>query len=137
MIGVIPLSSLMGLDAHRAGMWAGASVHEIAQVVAVGGILGGGALSVAVIVKLARVLLLAATVAAILSVRQRRRGRGCRGGHAREDAAPGSLSLFVLAFLVMVLLRLSFLPLPAFVLTTGKLAQTVLLAAAMFGLGCG
>lgn len=36
----------------------------------------------------------------------------------------------------MVLLR-SFIPLPDFVLTTGRLLQTGLLAAAMFGLGCG
>lgn len=136
MIGVIPLlSSLMGLDVHRAGMWAGASVHEIAQVVAVGGILGGGALSVAVIVKLARVLLLA-PVAAILSVRQRRIVEAEGAAGATRVKMPPLVPLFVLAFLVMVLLR-SFLPLSSFVLTTGKLAQTVLLAAAMFGLGCG
>lgn len=36
----------------------------------------------------------------------------------------------------MVLLR-SFLPLPEAVLTTGGVLQTGLLAAAMFGLGCG
>ena len=36
----------------------------------------------------------------------------------------------------MVLLR-SFVPLPDAVLAAGQLSQTVLLAAAMFGLGCG
>lgn len=138
MIAVIPLlSSLLGLDAHTAGMWAGASVHEIAQVVAVGGIIGGGALKVAVIVKLARVLLLA-PVAALVSVRQRRiqeRVAGADGPTTRAKMPP-LVPLFILGFLAMVLLR-SFVPLPAVVLSTGKLAQTVLLAAAMFGLGCG
>lgn len=65
MIGLVPLAShLFGLDSETAGMWAGGSTHETAQVVAAGGIIGSGALGVAVIVKLARVLLLAPIVAA-------------------------------------------------------------------------
>ena len=40
-------------------MWAGGSIHEVAQVVATGGAIGGTALGVAVMVKLARVLMLA------------------------------------------------------------------------------
>lgn len=138
MIAVVPLlSSLFGLDPRTSGMWAGASIHEIAQVVAVGGIIGGGALNVAVVVKLARVLLLA-PVAALISVRQRRiRARTeSMDGDASGAKMPPLVPLFVLGFLAMVLLR-SFVPLPSVVLSTGKLAQTVLLAAAMFGLGCG
>lgn len=55
-------------------MWAGGATHEVAQVVAIGGIIGGGALVAAVVVKLARVLL-RGPVIAILSVRQRRIAR--------------------------------------------------------------
>lgn len=138
MIAVVPLlSSLFGLDPYTSGMWAGASIHEIAQVVAVGGIIGGGALNVAVVVKLARVLLLA-PVAAMVSVRQRRVRARTEGtdGDTNGATMPPLVPLFVLGFLAMVLLR-SFVPLPAVVLSMGKLAQTVLLAAAMFGLGCG
>lgn len=66
MIAVVPLtSSGLGLDEATAGMWAGASTHEVAQVVAIGGIIGPAALEVAVLVKLARVIMLAPTVAII------------------------------------------------------------------------
>ena len=64
----------MGLHGETAGLWAGASIHEVAQVVAAGGAIGGGAaLTVAVIVKLARVLMLA-PVMAVMTMQQRRHG---------------------------------------------------------------
>lgn len=60
MIPLVPLlGPILGLTPDQTGMWGGASIHEIAQVVAVGGILGGTALTLAVVVKLARVLMLA------------------------------------------------------------------------------
>jgi uncharacterized integral membrane protein (TIGR00698 family) len=138
MIPLVPLgASLLGMGPDAAGMWAGGSTHEIAQVVAAGGIIGGGALTVAVVVKLARVLLLAPVVAA-LSLRQRRIGRAAEaaGGQASRTTLPPVLPLFVLGFIAMVLLR-SFVPLPGAVLEVGGALQTGLLAAAMFGLGCG
>ena len=98
-------------------------------MVAAGGALGGGAaLTVAVIVKLARVLMLAPVMAA-LSMQQRRHG-------ARDGKQPPLVQLFVLGFLAMVLVR-SFVPLPEAVLEAGSLLQTLLLAAAMFALGTG
>lgn len=138
MIALVPLAAeAIGLDAVTAGTWAGGSVHEIAQVVAVGGLLGGGALGIAVVVKLARVLLLAPVVA-FLSIRQRRLGAAARdtGQPGPRGKLPPIVPPFIIGFLVMVLLR-SFLPLPSAVLTAGGIAQTVLLGAAMFGLGCG
>src|SRR5699024_8321886 len=58
MIPVIPfLGALAGMESDMIGMWAGGSIHEIAQVVAAGGVIGGSALEVAVVVKLARVLM--------------------------------------------------------------------------------
>ncbi|MCT1601335.1 putative sulfate exporter family transporter [Kocuria sp. p3-SID1428] len=135
MIGIVPLlSSALGLEAETTGLWAGASIHEIAQVVAVGGFVGGGALSAAVVVKLARVLLLAPVIA-ILSLHRRRTRKA-----ADPDASPGALPpvvpLFVVGFLAMVLVR-SLLPIPDPALAGAQLLQTLLLAAAMFGLGCG
>lgn len=130
MIPVIPfVGQLIGMDSEMRGMWAGGSIHEIAQVVAAGGIVGGSALGVAVIVKLARVLLLAPVVA-VLSVRQRRLG------HGAEGKRPPIVPIFIIGFLAMVILR-STLPLPEGVLATGNFLQTALLSAAMFGLGCG
>jgi len=129
MIAAVPaLATLLGLGERTAGLWAGASIHEVAQVVAAGGALGGTALTLAVIVKLARVLLLA-PVMAVLSVQQRREGTA-------EGRRPPLVPLFVLGFLAMVVVR-SVLPLPAGLLEVGSLLQTLLLAAAMFALGTG
>jgi uncharacterized integral membrane protein (TIGR00698 family) len=136
MIGLIPLASaLLGLDPRTAGMWAGGSIHEIAQVVAAGGIIGGGALTVAVVVKLARVLLLAPVMAA-LSVRERRLSRLHRTDGPSRRHLPPIVPAFVIGFMLMVLVR-SFVPVPEPVLAVGGALQTTLLAAAMFGLGCG
>lgn len=146
MIPLVPLiAPLIGLSTDQAGMWAGASIHEIAQVVAVGGILGGSAFILAVVVKLARVLLLAPLMAA-LSVRMRRATAAAAATAATAAAEAGSAGSkpklppivppFIVGFLLMVLLR-SFVPLPEGALATGQLLQTGLLAAAMFGLGCG
>ncbi|SLN02072.1 Putative membrane protein YeiH [Brachybacterium faecium] len=129
MIAAVPaVAALLQLDTETGGLWAGASIHEVAQVVAAGGALGGAALTLAVIVKLARVLMLA-PVMAVLSLQQRRRGAG-------DGKRPPLVPLFVLGFLAMVLLR-SLAPLPESVLEPASLLQTGLLAAAMFALGTG
>ena len=131
MIPAVPLlANLLGLGPELSGMWAGGSIHEIAQVVAAGGIIGGGALTVAVVVKLARVLLLAPVVA-VLSVLQRRSGRVAASGKR-----PPLVPLFIIGFLAMVVLR-SVVDLPETVLHAGSFLQTALLSSAMFGLGCG
>ena len=137
MIPLVPLvAGLLGLDVVAAGKWAGGSTHEIAQVVAIGGVIGGGALAVAVVVKLARVLLLAPVIA-VLSFRQRRLQRSdVPGRQASRTKLPPIVPPFILGFLAMVLLR-SFVALPGAALGAGETLQTLLLAAAMFGLGCG
>lgn len=131
MIGLVPLAAyLLNLDSATAGTWTGASIHEVAQVVAVGGMIGGGALTAAVLVKLARVLMLAPVIAVLGWVRRRELQDG--GG---ASSLPPLVPLFVAGFIAMVLVR-SFVPLPDAVLTAGSTAQTALLAAAMFALGC-
>jgi uncharacterized integral membrane protein (TIGR00698 family) len=54
-----PLGAAMGLGQAEFGRWAGASIHEVGQVVAAGFQYGHGAGETATTVKLARVLLLA------------------------------------------------------------------------------
>lgn len=125
--GIPVLVSLLGLSNEVAAVWAGASIHEVAQVVAAGGIIGGTALATAVTVKLARVLMLAPTVA-ILSWRQRR--AGTTPGMKRPPIVP----LFMLGFILLVIVR-STLHVPADVLATAGSIQSFLLASAMFGLG--
>ena len=132
MIAVIPLlSGLLGLSEHQAGLWAGASIHEVAQVVAAAGIIGPAALAVAVIVKLARVVLLA-PVMAILSTWQRRR----QDASGAAGTKPPLVPLFVVGFLIAVVVA-SLNIVPAQVLSGIKVLQTFLLSAAMFGLGTG
>lgn len=137
MIPLLPLvANLLGLPPEAAGRWAGGSIHEIAQVVAAGDIIGGGAVTAAVIVKLARVLLLAPVVA-ILSIRQQCLGTATDRSSSRGSTRrPPIVPLFVVGFVGMMLIR-SFAPLPPGALIFGGGVQTGLLAAAMFGLGCG
>ncbi|GAA3516971.1 YeiH family protein [Dietzia aurantiaca] len=131
MIPVIPLlSAALGLGPVDSGVWAGASIHEVAQVVAAGSALGGTALGVAVVVKLARVLLLAPVIIGIgISMRR-------RATDTPDQTRPPLVPLFIIAFLACVGLR-SVGVVPEVVLDVAKVAQTALLAAAMFGLGTG
>ncbi|MFB4303468.1 YeiH family protein [Actinomadura sp. NTSP31] len=128
-IAVVPFlgAHVFGLDGESLGMWAGLSVHEVAQVVAAASPAGAAAVGTAVIVKLTRVVLLAPMVAGMGLVERR------SGVHA-EGKRPPIVPLFVVGFLVMLALR-SAGAVPGAVLTGAKDVSTVLLAAAMFGLG--
>ncbi|MFC9788167.1 YeiH family protein [Rhodococcus sp. NPDC127528] len=133
MIPTIPLlSHALGLTDRQAGMWAGGSIHEVAQVVAAGGVIGGGALAVATVVKLARVLMLA-PVMAYLGARQRRNVDGSGKANSKQ---PPLVPMFVVAFIGCVALRSSGM-LPDVVIAQAKVLQTALLTAAMFALGLG
>jgi uncharacterized integral membrane protein (TIGR00698 family) len=130
MIPIVPLlSTWLALSHHQAGLWAGGSIHEVAQVVAAGGAIGGDALAVAVIVKLARVLMLA-PVMAVLSVRRRRLSLDA------DIRRPPLVPLFVVAFVACVAIRSTGI-VPLEVVHAAQLVQTVLLTAAMFALGAG
>lgn len=125
----LPLGALaLGMSASAAGAWAGASVHEVGQVVVAGGLVGGVALQVAVAVKLGRVLMLA-PVLAVLSWRSRRES-------ADAVTRPPLVPAFVVVFLACAVLR-TVAPLPAALLDAAALVQSGALAAAMFALGCG
>ena len=132
MLTVPLVGTVAGLDPVGVGAWAGASVHEVGQVVVAGGLLGGAALQVAVLVKLARVLMLA-PVLAVVSWREgvRERVPGDTGA-GRPPLVPG----FVVAFLGCVALR-SVVPLPGELLAAAGAVQAFALAAAMFALGTG
>ncbi|GEE00321.1 UPF0324 membrane protein Cgl0015/cg0018 [Gordonia spumicola] len=129
MIPTVPLlADAFGLSDVEAGMWAGGSIHEVAQVVAAGGMIGSGALAVAVVVKLARVMMLA-PVLAVISHRQ----RALVGDGGRR---PPLVPMFVLGFLGFVALRSSGL-IPDLALTVGGELQKIALTTAMFALGTG
>src|ERR1700744_247506 len=131
LIPVIPTCAVaLGLSNSAAGVWAGGAIHEVAQVVAAAATMGGGALGVAVVVKLAGVLMLA-PVRAGLSVRQRR-----IAASTTDVKRPPLVPLFVLAFIVCVVLRSSGV-VSVQLLQYSKIIQVALLTAAMFALGTG
>jgi uncharacterized integral membrane protein (TIGR00698 family) len=145
-IALLPaLRPLLGLDTAEFGMWVGASVHDVGQVVATAQIAGATALAVAVVVKLTRVAMLAPMVALAGVVV----ARGDRKAAAAADAAgtleadsvdlkpakrPAILPLFVVGFLAAVVVR-TFVPLPDGFLEVAGYGQELVLGMALFGLG--
>ena len=126
MIPLLPLAAAgLGLDQVQAGVWAGASIHEVAQVVAAASLTGSTALAAATTIKLARVALLGAVFVVSRKL----------AGTDEEDAGRAPLvPWFVWGFLGAVALRTTGL-LPGSVLGAADLVTTMALAAAMFGLG--
>ncbi|MDR2722652.1 MAG: putative sulfate exporter family transporter [Cellulomonadaceae bacterium] len=159
-----PLARLIGLDDAQAGLWIGASVQEVAQVVAAAGAFSAGALAMATVAKLARVVLLApiiAGVGVVLARQARRHARvvggdvagvpdgaaACGGGTASGNdtvSAPAAalgrrpvpVPLFVVMFLVAVVVRTTGI-LPDTVISFATQATTALFIASMFALGLG
>ena len=89
LFGTLMIAIVPGLSTETAGMWGGAATHEVAQVVAIGGIIGPAALEVAVLVKLARVIMLAPTVA-VFSYAVRRSEDTAMANSTVTEAAAGS-----------------------------------------------
>lgn len=139
MIPLMPaLTATLGLDTRTAGLWIGASTHEVAQVVAAGGIVGPEALRTAVTVKLARVLMLAPVLAGLAWWVRRRAATGDHGplGEGVGAARPPLVPWFVLGFVALMLVRSTGLvPDPA--LEAVAAVQQLLLAAAVAALGLG
>jgi len=127
LVALPVVAGALGLSDRVAGLWAGMSVHEVAQVVAAAGTVSAAALTVAVVAKLARVLLLAPLVAGVGVVRRR---SGASTGGRRAPLVP----LFVVGFVVAVLVRSAGL-VPDAVLPAVKPVTTLALAAAMTALG--
>jgi uncharacterized integral membrane protein (TIGR00698 family) len=129
-IVVLPaLRGPLGLNPAEFGSWAGASVHDVGQTVATADRVDG-ALAAAVVVKLARVVLLAPLVAGVAIGRSRRRGADSAGRR------PPVVPLFVAGFLTAIVVG-STGWLPPAVLSLAATAQEVLLVAALVGLGAG
>ena len=105
-IVVLPaLRSLVGLDAPELfGAWVGASVHDVAQVIATSSTGGDASVHAATVVKLSRVVLLAPLVAMVsIWLRTPREGLTSRQG----STSPTIVPIFVLGFLAMILVRTS------------------------------
>ncbi|SEE72932.1 YeiH family protein [Jiangella alba] len=125
-IVLIPwLAGLLGLDGPSLGAWAGIAVHEVAQVVAASSPAGSAALTVAVVVKLTRVILLAPVVAVASIV---------VGRSTRHATRPPLVPLFVVLFVAAVAAR-SLGVVPGPVIAWSPAVTSFLLTAALFALG--
>lgn len=118
----------LGMDAAHFGLYAGATVHEVAQVVAVGNGVDPATADSAVIVKLTRVMLLV-PVLIFLGWRQAGRARSARAAGA--GVAP---PWFALGFVAVSVVN-SLITIPPEIKGPTLALDTLLLAAAMAALG--
>ena len=125
MVGLPFLRTPLGLNMTDYGIWSGASIHEVAQVVGATAGVSAVALKIGTLVKLARVALLAPLVFGFAVSR----GRG-------RPAGTPLVPLFVIGFLALAAVR------STGVLSTRLVADltrvdVLILAAGMAGLGLG
>lgn len=121
------VSQLFRFGDHQAGLFIGATVHDVAQVVGAGYAISPEAGDTATVVKLMRVAMLLPVIVAI-GVWAR-----TRGGHG-EGRAPPLLPWFVTAFAALVVAN-SLAPIPELVREAGNSASRWCLVAAIAALG--
>lgn len=117
----------LGMDAHAYGVYAGSTLHEVAQVVVAGRAVGAEAAASAVIAKMLRVMLLAPFL--LLLGAWLRRGDAQHGG-----ATPLTVPWFALLFVAVAGFN-AWRPLPPALLQAIAALDTLLLAMAMAALG--
>ncbi|OKL53516.1 sulfate transporter [Bowdeniella nasicola] len=162
LLALPPLAALLSLAPTETGVWVGAAVHEVGQVVAGAGIAASNVtdsaaastlVDTAVVTKLGRVAMLAPLVALVGALENRRAERkreeqiaaaevddvvaGRPVDHTQvADKRPPIMPLFVAGFLVMVILR-SVTNLPGGFLHAADITATILLTCAMVAMGAG
>jgi uncharacterized integral membrane protein (TIGR00698 family) len=129
MLAYPVLGALLHLPARAYGLWAGASIHEVAQVVAASFQASPEAGDFGTIAKLSRVTLLAPVVGMLALLAARRR----RGEPTRPRIAP-PLPYFVLGFIAVILLN-SLIEIPTFAKGSIVLATSFLLSMALAAMG--
>lgn len=112
------------------GLWAGSTIHEVAQVVAAGHAVSEAAADTAVIAKMVRVMMLAPFLVALSAWGARGRG----GVTPAPSRAPIAVPWFALGFVVVAGVR-SLGVLPAAAVTTADSVDVAVLAVAMAALG--
>lgn len=134
-IFMLPLiGHFLDLDTRTFGAWAGAAVHDVGQVVATASVWGDDADRYAIVVKLARVCLLAPIVL-ILSVRHRR-WLAAHNEAAKDAKKPPLVPFFVVGFIAVVLVS-NLIELPEALVDALVLASKIMLGAGLVALGSG
>ncbi|WP_077001562.1 YeiH family protein [Variovorax sp. KK3] len=135
MVAYPLIASAVGLPAREAGIFIGATIHDVAQVIGAGYTLGPEAGDIATIVKLFRVAMLTVVVFAISLAFKR--ARAAAQPHAEGGRAVRSAPLvpwFLVLFVAMVAVNSSGVLPPAAVRGLGETSQ-VLLVVAVAALG--
>ena len=123
------LAAVHPLSPSAYGLWAGSTIHEVAQVVAAGHAIGDGAADTAVIAKMVRVMMLAPFLVALSAWVAR------AGARDATRARPTiTIPWFALGFVAVAGLRSTGM-LPASVLAAANTLDTAVLAIAMAALG--
>lgn len=130
MFGAPWLAAPLQLDAHAYGLWTGASIHEIAQVVAAAFQNGQTAGEFGTIAKLSRVMLMAPFVLALAWLAR----RTSRHGDAADERAQVPVPWFVFGFIAVVMLN-SLVTLPEALHQWLVTATTVMLTMALAAMG--
>jgi uncharacterized integral membrane protein (TIGR00698 family) len=132
-----PLYAYLGLSQHAFGIFAGSTIHEVAQVIAAGNSVSDEVAGIAVIEKMLRVMMLAPFLLLLSASQAVRQSASHPAGHGADHARSGTHVLvpwFALLFIAASALNsLQLLPAAA----VGWLLQfdTLLLAMAMAALG--
>ncbi|HXH58611.1 YeiH family protein [Iamia sp.] len=125
IVGLPLVGASLGLSDTAFGTWAGASVHDVGQVVATASTAGSAALATALLVKLTRVALLAPVVAGVGLTRRR---------SVSQERRPPLVPRFVIGFLLACALRSTGVVGPGFIDAATTLSD-LLLTGALVGLG--
>ncbi|MBB6412520.1 YeiH family protein [Mesorhizobium sangaii] len=126
MLGFPLLAPVLGLDQHAFGLWAGASIHEVAQVIGAGFQNGTQSGEIATVAKLTRVAMLAPMVIAL--------GLMARRKSSSQSAARPPMPWFVAAFVAVVALN-SLVTVPPEVKSAMALATTIMLTMGLAAMG--
>lgn len=121
------ITRALGLDDHAAGVFIGATIHDVAQVVGAGYAISPDAGDTATIVKLLRVAMLLPVI--LVAGQISRREAGAAGGER-----PPLLPWFVVAFVALVALN-SLVALPSVVTDTGNRLSHWCLVTAIAAIG--
>lgn len=127
---VVYRAGVLHLDAQQWGIYAGATLHEVAHAVGAGGAMGPEVEPIAVIVKMIRVMLLVPVLLVLgywVALKAARKSTG----HGKTKV---SIPWFAIGFLAVICLN-SLLSLPADVLKAIEYFDTFLLTMAMAALG--
>jgi uncharacterized integral membrane protein (TIGR00698 family) len=118
-------AALLGFDDRLAGVFIGASIHDVAQVVGAGYAISTEAGDTGTVVKLMRVAMLAPVIVAVGIIAHNK---------SKAEDKPPVLPLFVAAFLALVIAN-SLLPVPEVVSESGSTLSRWCLVAAIAALG--